>query len=823
MGKVRIAWKYSLLAFVISGLFAVSFYLVGGIYPGSSKTILIYDELGQYTGIWGYGRYLFQNSSNLFYNWSLSLGGNNLCQMAYYVGNPINLIVGLFPIKCMPTVVYYLTISKFAFAGLFFSLYLIVCRKDYVNKWLVLLFSLCYSMMSYMVMYAMSLMWLDAVILLPIVIMGLEILIKKSKPSLFIFSLVLLFYTNFYIAYMIVLFSFMYFVWFEIREKRMIKDGLHDFLLYSISGIISAMLASPCLIVAFKGLQLGKRQENRTLSFSFTANLIDILKKLFSCQYDTIQSDGTPSLFVGTALLLLVMCFFVLNRERLVVKLVSLGIFTFLILSFWISPLYMIWHGFIKPVCFPARFSFLFSFFVIVIAIEGINSIKKFYEMKREIRWIGLLKKYVIPLFYVFMFVEIWLNASYILGWVRMETECISAVDYEKIVVDTEDVISQIPKEDLLHYRADSADTLGKNDPMLFGYKGISSFSSTYNNSVLEFVDKLGICKKHCVLMSKDATPFALDILSCKYYYSNRENSTYIPRMSEIYVGNEYSLYQNGKCLPIGFSIENNEPVQELFSEDVFNNNNLLAKSMSGMDGMFVKNDTVVDEKMIGEYERQYDITVTANNDGPLYIFFTGEPLAEYKTRIRAKQEKESHKFLFHEADTVIATFGENQYIDIKEAGNTAYYIDDLKKGDCVSVKIESCLNLGEIISYSLNENVYHEVIDKLGENVFVPSENKKTVYSGMISNPKGKTFFFSIPCIPGLKAYLDGERVDIQPLYKSFVGLTIPKGEHELEIYYVPPGLYTGLILFVAGIVLVIIFLKVTNSGRRRFVGECK
>lgn len=55
-------------------------------------------------------------------------------------------------------------------------------------------------------------MWLDAMVLFPVILLGIEKIINKGKPTLYCVSLALMFFANYYMAYMICIFAVLYFL-----------------------------------------------------------------------------------------------------------------------------------------------------------------------------------------------------------------------------------------------------------------------------------------------------------------------------------------------------------------------------------------------------------------------------------------------------------------------------------------------------------------------------------------------------------------------------------------------------------------------------------
>ena len=73
-------------------------------------------------------------------------------------------------------------------------------------------FGVIYCMCGWFIAYYWDLMWIDAMVLFPIVILGIERIIDSRKPVTFIIALSLTLITNYYMGYMVCLFSVIYFL-----------------------------------------------------------------------------------------------------------------------------------------------------------------------------------------------------------------------------------------------------------------------------------------------------------------------------------------------------------------------------------------------------------------------------------------------------------------------------------------------------------------------------------------------------------------------------------------------------------------------------------
>ena len=72
-------------------------------------------------------------------------------------------------------------------------------------------FGILYAFCGYMLAYYWNVMWLDAMVLLPVVLLGIERIINHGKPATYITGLALTMFSNYYMSYMLCIFSVIYF------------------------------------------------------------------------------------------------------------------------------------------------------------------------------------------------------------------------------------------------------------------------------------------------------------------------------------------------------------------------------------------------------------------------------------------------------------------------------------------------------------------------------------------------------------------------------------------------------------------------------------
>ena len=180
--------------YLLSGLIPLLIFVVCSFIesyvPFGTQQLNIYDSFTQYPGfIMGLKRALIEG--NLFYSWGASLGFNFFSSLSYYGMSPLNLL-GLLssPINYTKFIAI-MTYIRIFLLGFTMCFYL---EKKGLKQVEIILFSTLFALMGFTSTYYYNYMWIDGIIMLPIVIYGLDKLIEKNSPSIYIFSLFYHFY-----------------------------------------------------------------------------------------------------------------------------------------------------------------------------------------------------------------------------------------------------------------------------------------------------------------------------------------------------------------------------------------------------------------------------------------------------------------------------------------------------------------------------------------------------------------------------------------------------------------------------------------------------
>ena len=366
---------YLLLSFVIPFIILFLAYTLNGIGFLGNKSVLVGDLRDQYVNFYSQYQTILRSGdfSKLLYSWNLGFGGNFLGLFTYYLASPVSLLVLLFPKDQLAAAMEFMILVKVSLASLTFFIYI-----KYVYKRVSLmsvLFSTMYGLMSYAVVFSLDLMWLDGIIFLPLILIGVRRLVFQHKIGVFILFLAMMFVANYYIAYPVGIFTFLYFtaIYFTENSIKDIRGYIKKILIFVLGGVIAAACAAVIIIPTYFSLKNGGATtlDSQLLVSSTFGSTIE---KFFMGTFNSV-SYGSPNIYCGLLPLLLVVPYFFNKEIRAGEKIIDLIFIAILLVSFASPFLTWAWQDFNIPIWYMFRYSFVFSFLVLIIAYKTIENL----------------------------------------------------------------------------------------------------------------------------------------------------------------------------------------------------------------------------------------------------------------------------------------------------------------------------------------------------------------------------------------------------------------------------------------------------------------
>ncbi len=904
-----------ILAFFIPVILMYISYAIFGLYPFGERSVLALDLNAQYVYYFEALHEAFWGDGSVFYNWSRNLSGEYMGIIGYYLASPFTLIVMLLPRNWMLTSLLIMILCKIGTASVTFCYYLQKSKK--LEPLHAMVFSILYALMAYMVIQTIDPMWLDGLVFLPLIALGVEYLVDDGRKLNYIIPIAIMFVANFYIGYMIGIFTafyFVYYLFFGTEEKRgKIKDYLYICCNFAVSTLVSLMLSAFMILPVYNALQLGKFSfTNPDYSFKTQFEPLDILGQLLIAQYDSVNVHGSPEIYCGILTVVLLPIFF-LNRKISIRKKLGSGfLLTVMFFSMYIKPVDMMWHGGQVPNWLPFRYSFIISFILLSMAasafkhLDGIkaghiggiffgvmavvlylgNQGYEHLDMMTSI-WlsIGLAAVYLIILYVMAskpqdskagkivipillmcaISGELVYNNVHTMKDVHKEVAYSTRASYEMFVQSGRAATDLIEDMDDGLYRSEKTFTRCVNDNLAFGLKGITHSSSVMNAKTLNFIETLGYCTRSYYSRYEGSTELADSLLGIKYVLDRGD----APKRSAIHEGynkvadynyedkddtnndgeprsKTISVYENPNALSIGYMASSDIlRIDHLGNDNPFNSQNVFLSTLTG--------NTIFDEagQIAGthEYYTRIDhgepvlgaVTVSDYNGQACYTKMdSGDPTIDY--RFTVEEEKEIFMFLKTEneqsvnlwlgtwddekGDYEFGAQGYGQYFGTKN-----YSIISLGKhpvGTKLSMRLtvandDNATIIKQPYFYYFNRDVFQADIDALKDAQLNVTKYTDTRIKGTVTASENEILFTSIPYQDGWTVKVDGKKVEPVEVMKAMIGVELTPGEHTITLSYTPPGFVVGVVMFVLGIGMLVMFYRYDKKYNKVLIAQMR
>ncbi len=363
---------YFLIAFFLTfGIYILIFKSLG-FYPFDEKglTTMMLDQRDQYISYMRTYQETLRNGGSLVYSLSKVFGGDFQSLFTYYLSSPFNVFVVFVSSNDIPAFFFYTSIIKMSFAaGNMYLLGRFVTKKRRVGY---LSFSIAYGLISYAFVYLSNFMYLDGLMILPLVFLGMRFLEKRKEYWLYSLSLAYALLSNWYLGAMICIFLVVYFL---LRFAWM-KGDMHTrlryltrFLIFSLAG---GFLSSFVWLTAFSHFDGTKASTQLpSLSFFNWASFFEgLLENNYLSRSAISRNTGYMTMFVSVVSLLFAQLYFTNKkyswREK---SLDGSLLFVYFVVSLT-SVLNALFHGGREPTWFPTRYSFIIGFYICYLSIK---------------------------------------------------------------------------------------------------------------------------------------------------------------------------------------------------------------------------------------------------------------------------------------------------------------------------------------------------------------------------------------------------------------------------------------------------------------------
>ncbi len=806
------------------------------IYPFGNISIRVSDALYQYPSF-------FEGLKNFnIFTFNIGLGENFYPIFTTYLNNPLNLFYFFFKKENFDLFFIILLLIKFGLMGL--TMNILLNYKKKINQKSII-FSTIYALSGFTTFYYWNYQFLDAVYMLPLIMIGIDKLINNDKNLMYYLTLTYMILIHYYTAYMICLFSVIYFFFLlynsTLDKKRKKKKIIEFFITSLFCGLTSAFILIPTIFSLFQGRS----------SYINNINFLDLsmfgieipYKFMIGSNYmrDIILAYDTSAPLYISIFLFVLLFLFIFKTKKSKYKKSVLVVLIIYFLSLISNMFYYIWHLFQKPVGIPGRFIFCFNAFLILILYNFDEEKKK--EFKRIniknilIIFILILLSFILKNYFYFKissinnliisFDKIYLYIlilsfiliiyyslayfkdkcnyiTYFLVILELTINLIININvnfqydqYDYLYVnenkqelkENENIINKL-KNNNNFFRINFLND--ENAGLIYNFYGVNRFASIYNENLNNFLkyyrDERN--QNHALNYKND---FLIDsLIDVKYVYDETTKN-----ISE----NKYVINS------LGFLVSNVDKNKLKNNDEIVNILNDLTNNKYDLELKRIKPEKILNN--VFEKDSTYEL-INHDDEGKIILIYNIEEDIIGKININPSKY---NVFNIDENGNIENILKMNDfykyYLNDKEVLN----IGSLKKGDTLKIEVklnniyDKVLYFNENLEY-VNELKFKNLIEDLNMNIIKNIIIKNNGFEGEFESLNENILILTIPYDDSIEIKIDNEKVNFEKCLDGIICLNVNEGNHKIDMIYHVKDLKIGLFLSIISF-LIFIFLN--------------
>ena len=818
---------------------------------GNNRSMLYSDMYHQYYPFFVAFRKALLSGNGLLYTWDIGMGIDYLGLISYYLASPLNLLTVLLPEGWMLEYFSLLVPIKLGLASLFFAIFLKqIFRKDDLSISLFgAFYGLCAWALGYQwnVMWLDTFALLPLVALGTVSLLrDNKFILYTVTLFLSIFSN---YYIGFFTCIFVLLLFICYQICRFRSVKRLLSDLVRIAFFSALAICMTAILELPALAALQttqssvnnfpEGFRLNIASENTW------QGLLDAMRQVAGNMGGGIEpsfKEGLPNLYCGVATIAFAFLYLITNKVNLRDKLCTVLLLLFFIVSFIIRQLDYMWHGFHFTNMIPYRFSFLFSFVMLYMAYKAFllrRHFKLWQIILSGLLTLGILLlsnsitdpvyiAYNLVFFVLYLIVLVYpvalkkiprdcdpqeraehkalklhrrKIATFSMAGIMIAELILNVVNfgvtfpytgitnYPKGTADAQAVVAHLQQreEGNLFYRSEVTHTQTLNDGALNGYHGISTFTSSANVRVTEFMKTLGYGAKNTYnrYSFEESSPVANLFLGLKYMIERDGNVPPNRYFTDVYSSGKVHLLENNAYLPLGFLSEVQlTKVDFTSTADTFTFQNRLLTAASGVSG--------------NAWQRLGKDSVQINSEDVTLVNKSGSGYCSYeagssKGTVVYQFTPSKEGFLcidlnLPKRNSFSVWLNDQQLYSETYSLHQSLAVADVKPGDVVRVeltcKADEKSNM-TIIAAILNDAVFQRAYDALSASTLHLTTFRSTLVEGTIHCNRDGLLYTSIPQNGNWSVLVDGQEVTPILIGNVMISAPLTAGNHTVTFVY--------------------------------------
>lgn len=812
-------------------------------------------------------------------DYQLGLGFDTITTLHYYaLGDPIALLTIFMTPENGPVIYNGMVLLRLYLAGIS---YILFCGCFGKKGLPVSLGALLYTFCGYGLFAGpRHPYFLNPMIYLPLILLGLERILQKKKPYLLILMIFISTISNFYFFYMLSVIAVIYVIFrycyvYSKREKKVLwglfVTGFRTGVPYLLGVAMASFVFIP-MVYAF--MQNGRMNSKPELAvgwlhydkeyyislvqamfvpgvkagywilFSFSSVAIVSIAILFSNKkyrqlqlvfllcFGGLMIPGFGYLMNGFA--------YLANRWVFLISFLIALTFTFtyerLFHLEWkevllLSGFLILYGGF--AFYLPSEQTVKYEFFIILVVIA--------FVLFAQSRWCSSRALQSLMIYGLVVF-TLGFN-GYLLYSDRYINYASQFIDQDKVNSYSKagglSMIAEI--KDNSFYRIESYGDTILNDSVRTGFREAAAYYSVMSGNITTYFKDLELLNQRSAFRFDDLERRTIldELENVKYFVTTRKNAApfgyqLIRQITKEKVN--YYLYENQYFLPLGYCYSTYLPEEE------YQKLSPLEKQSTLLRAVILKEDNAYADKLdsntqLGVEKLDFKLRPDKNvliKDGRILIKKEGAKLVlEFKSNPGTETYIRFGNLRIGGSEDKVITFkvkgkkSAAEKVVVRNKYNAYYfgqknYLVNLgfcKNGETkatITFKALDTIYYDKLEVYSLDMNYYKEQAAVLGSNVLREVTLGRNTVQGEIDLKQQGIMVFSIPYSIGWKAYVDGKSADLLEGNIKNLALPLPEGKHQILLKYETPYLRLGCLV---SVIAVLIFVSVIlyNKGYNR------
>lgn len=387
--------------------------------------------------------------------------------------------------------------------------------------------------------------------------------------------------------------------------------------------------------------------------------------------------------------------------------------------------------------------------------------------------------------------------------------------DFIQQIEPVRQIVQELEQSDQDFWRMELLPQMTSNAPALYGYRGLSLFSSTSGKSQAVWMRQLGYQGNNINSYLYTASTRFLDSFFGLRYLLSKDRQLRNGQLEALGKSGDYYRYKNGQALPLALAVPQRlAQFQASQIADPFRLQESLATELTGQTRSLyrpIKVELLSAANYSEEQREQNSLKLKAGSQDQAGLVHL---------KIKAEQKALAYLYLRVEADTELSWRLEQplegdaveayKLSETRSVGYGEYFsLPELDKDQTLLIDLKTEAGKSRAISiYAVQEET--ELVNQTLSQLQAQGQGGLSVQDGRIEGEvrveEGQSLLLTMPEDPSWEVWVNGSPSSLKALDGGLSLLELSPGRHSIRLRYLPNGFRTGLLLTVLSALCVLL-----------------